>query len=163
MTYEIPATGGFLATAILALALAATACGGSDGGPTGNGGPPAVAGDYNATFTAIQATDCLDLVEPGSMTTGTLRVGQSGSSVTLHITDLREEFGSNPVGEISSDGDFQFGPGVVIIDPDPTMQGDEFNAQGTFEGSFSGTMMDIGFDFTAFTCHVIGTIVGQRQ
>lgn len=163
MTYEIPSTRGRLATAVLTLALAVTACGGSDGGPTGDDNPPAVAGNYDATFTAVQATDCLDLVEPGSMTTGTLRVSQSGSSVTLHISDLREEFASNPVGEISSDGDFQFGPGVVIIDPDAATPGDEFNAQGTFEGSFSGTTMDIGFDFTAFTCHVVGTIVGQRQ
>ena len=163
MTYEIPATEGFLVTAVLALGLAATACGGSDGGPTGNGGPPAVAGDYDATFTATEATGCQGFVTAPSSTTGTLRVTQSGSSVTLHISDLREEFASNPVGEISSDGDFQFGPGVVIIDPDAATPGDEFNAQGTFEGSFSGTTIDIDFDFTAFTCHVVGTIVGQRQ
>lgn len=157
MTYEIPSTRGCLA--VLALALA-TACGGSDGGPTGNGGPPAVAGDYDATFTAVQATGCLDLVESGAMTTGTLRVSQSGSSVTLHISDLRVEFFSNPVGQISDDGDFQFA-GVVIIDPGGTTP--RFDAEGTFEGTFSGTTMDIDFDFTAITCHVVGTIVGQRQ
>ena len=145
-----------------AVALALTACGGGGGGPTDNGNPPAVAGNYDATFTAVQATDCLDLVTPGSSTTGTLRVTQSGSDVTLHISDLRQEFGSNPVGTLSADGDFHFGPGVVIIDPDPATPGDEFNAQGTFDGSFSGTAMDIDFDFTALTCHVVGTIVGQR-
>ncbi len=145
-----------------ALVLSLSACGGDGGGPTGNGNPPAVAGNYNATFTAVQATDCLDLVTPGSSTTGTLRVTQSGSSVTLHISDLRDEFGSNPVGTLSSDGDFHFGPGIVVIDPTPGSDGDEFNAQGTFDGTFSGTTMDIDFDFTAFTCHVVGTIVGQR-
>ena len=144
------------------LALALAACGGDGGGPIGNGNPPAVAGNYDATFTAVQATDCLDLVTPGSSTTGTLRVTQSGSDVTLHISDLRDEFGSNPVGTLSSDGDFHFGPGVVVIDPDPATPGDEFNAQGTFDGTFSGTSMDIDFDFTALTCHVVGTIVGQR-
>ncbi|HJU87409.1 MAG TPA: hypothetical protein VJ788_08585 [Gemmatimonadota bacterium] len=144
-----------------ALSAALAACGG-DGGPSGNGGPPAVAGNYDATFTAVQATDCLDLVTPGSSTTGTLRVTQSGSEVTLHISDLREEFGSNPVGTLSADGDFHFGPGVVIIDPGPDTPGDEFNAQGTFDGTFSGNALDIDFDFTAFTCHVVGTIVGQR-
>ncbi len=145
-----------------ALVLSLSACGGDGGGPTGNGNPPAVAGNYNATFTAVQATDCLDLVTPGSSTTGTLRVTQSGSSVTLHISDLRDEFGSNPVGTLSSDGDFHFGPGIVVIDPTPGNDGDEFNAQGTFDGTLSGTTMDIDFDFTAFTCHVVGTIVGQR-
>jgi hypothetical protein len=50
----------------------------------------------------------------------------------------------------------------VIIDPDPATPGDEFNAQGTFDGTFSGNAMDIDFDFTAFTCHVVGTIVGER-
>jgi hypothetical protein len=161
MTYEIPATGGFLATAVLALGLAATACGGSNGGPTGTGGPPAVAGDYDATFTATEATGCQGFVTAPSSTTGTLRVTQSGSSVTLHISDLREEFFSNPVGQISTDGDFQFGPGVVIIEPGDGIPA--FEAQGTFEGTFSGAMMDIGFDFTAITCHVVGTIVGERQ
>lgn len=161
MTYEIPATGGFLATAVLALGLATTACGGSDGGPTGNGGPPAVAGDYDATFTATEATGCQGFVTAPSSTTGTLRVTQSGSSVTLHISDLREEFFSNPVGQISADGHFQFGPGVVIIDPGDGIP--PFEAEGTFEGTFSGTMMDVAFDFTAITCHVVGTIVGQRQ
>lgn len=161
MTYEIPATGGFLATAVLALGLATAACGGSDGGPTGNSGPPAVAGDYDATFTATEATGCQGFVTAPSSTTGTLRVTQSGSSVTLHISDLREEFFSNPVGQISADGHFQFGPGVVIIDPGDGIP--PFEAEGTFEGTFSGTMMDVGFDFTAITCHVVGTIVGQRQ
>jgi hypothetical protein len=161
MTCEIPAAGGFLATAVLALGLAATACGGSDGGPTGNVGPPAVAGDYDATFTATEATGCQGFVTAPSSTTGTLRVTQSGSSVTLHISDLREEFFSNPVGQISADGHFQFGPGVVIIEPGGGIS--PFNAEGTFEGTFSGTMMDIGFDFTAITCHVVGTIVGERQ
>ena len=91
-----------------------------------------------------------------------MRVTQSGSEVTLHISDLREEFGSNPVGTLSSDGDFHFGPGVVIVDPDPAIPGNEINAQGTFDGTFSGTTMDIDFDFTALTCHAVGTIVGQR-
>ena len=150
-----------LARAGLVLVLAA--CGGGGGGPTDNGNPRAVAGNYNATFTAVQATDCLDLVTPGSSTTGTLRVTQSGSAVTLHISDLREEFGSNPVGTISESGAFHFGPGVVIIDPNPATPDDEFNAEGTFDGTFAGTSMDIDFDFTAITCHVVGTIVGQRQ
>ena len=155
----VPRTGRLVAGA---MTLALAACGGGGGGPTDNDNPPAVAGNYDATFTAVQATDCLDLVTPGSSTTGTLRVTQSGSQVTLHISDLREEFGSNPVGTLSADGDFHFGPGVVIIDPDPATPGDEFNAQGSFDGTFSGTTMDIDFDFTAFTCHVVGTIVGER-
>ena len=83
--------------------------------------------------------------------------------MTLHISDLREEFGSNPIGTISESGDFHFGPGVVIIDPKSATPGDEFTAEGTFDGTFTGTSMDIDFDFTAFTCHVVGTIVGQRQ
>jgi hypothetical protein len=144
------------------LAVVLAACGGGGGGPTGNGNPPAVAGNYDATFTAVQATDCLDLVTPGSSTTGTLRVTQSGSQVTLHISDLRDEFGSNPVGTLSADGDFHFGPGVVVIDPTPGNDGDEFQATGSFDGTFSGTSMDIDFDFTALTCHVVGTIVGER-
>jgi hypothetical protein len=157
MSKWIASMRGHLVAGTLTLALAC----GSDGGPTDNG-PPAVAGNYDATFTAVQATDCLGLVTPGSSTTGTLRVTQSGTQATLHISDLREEFGSNPVGTLSSDGDFHFGPGVVIIDPDPATPNDEFNAQGTFSGTFSGNTMDIDFDFTAFTCHVVGTIVGQR-
>ncbi|HJR52585.1 MAG TPA: hypothetical protein VJ982_02610 [Gemmatimonadota bacterium] len=144
------------------LALALAACGGDGGGPVGNGDPPAVAGTYEATFTAVQATGCLDIVTPGSSITLPMRVTQSGSEVTLHISDLREEFGSNPVGTLSSDGDFHFGPGVVIIDPNPATPGDEINAQGTFDGTFSGTAMDIDFDFTALTCHAVGTIIGER-
>lgn len=159
MSDVIPSTRGRLAAAGSVLVLALTACGGDGGGPTGNGDPPAVAGDYEATFTAVQATGCLDIVEPGSSTTGTLRVSQNGSSVTLHISDLREEFFSNPIGQISSDGDFHYA-GEVIIEPGDNAP--RFEAEGTFEGTFSGTTMDIGFDFTAITCHVVGTIVGQR-
>ncbi|CAN5767321.1 hypothetical protein BH20GEM1_BH20GEM1_18790 [soil metagenome] len=159
MSDVIPSTRGRLAAAGSVLVLALTACGGDGGGPTGNGDPPAVAGDYEATFTAVQATGCLDIVEPGSSTTGTLRVSQNGSSVTLHISDLREEFFSNPIGQISSDGDFHYA-GEVIIEPGDNNP--RFEAEGTFEGTFSGTTMDIGFDFTAITCHVVGTIVGQR-
>jgi hypothetical protein len=159
MTYEILSTRGRLATAGLILALV-TACGGGSGGPTGNGNPPAVAGNYDATFTATEATGCQGFVTAPSSTIGTLRVTQSGSSVTLHISDLREEFFSNPVGQISTDGDFQF-DGVVFIEPGGTTPA--FEAEGTFDGMFSGSTMDIGFDFTAITCHVVGTIVGQRQ
>lgn len=155
------AARGLVAKTVLALGLAATACGGGDGGPTGNGGPPAVAGDYDATFTATEATGCQGFVTAPSSTTGILRVTQSGSAVTLRISDLREEFFSNPVGQISDDGHFQFGPGVVLIDPGGGIP--PFDAEGTFEGTFAGTMMDLGFDFTAITCHVEGTIVGVRR
>jgi hypothetical protein len=161
MTHQIPSTRGRLATAVLTLALAVASCGGGDGGPAGNDNPPAVAGNYDATFSATEATGCQGFVTAPSSTTGTLRVTQSGSSVTLHISDLREEFFNNPVGQISPDGHFQFGPDRVIIDPGGTTP--RFDAEGTFEGTFSGTMMDIGFDFTAITCHVVGSIVGQRQ
>ena len=144
------------------LLLTLIACGGGGDGPTDGNNPPAVAGNYNATFTATQATGCQGLVVPGSSTTGVLRVSQSGSAVTLHISDLREEFGSNPVGTLSNSGAFHFGPGVVIIDPSATTPNDEFNATGTFDGTFTGTSMNISFNFTALTCTVVGTIVGQR-
>ncbi|HET6360875.1 MAG TPA: hypothetical protein VFH11_02345 [Gemmatimonadota bacterium] len=160
MSKRIASVTGRVVAGALTLALAA--CGGDGGGPTDNDNPPAVAGTYDATFTAVQATGCLDVVRSGDSTTRPMRVTQSGSDVTLHITELRDEFGSNPVGMLSADGDFHFGPGVVIIDPDRATPGDEFNAQGTFDGTFSGDAMDIDFDFTAFTCHVVGTIVGQR-
>ena len=150
---------GMMAAGVI---MAMIACGGDDGGPTDGDDPPAVAGNYNATFTANQATGCQGLVAPGSSTTGILRVSQSGSAVTLHISDLREEFASNPVGTLSNSGVFHFGPGIVIIDPSATTPNDEFNASGTFDGTFSGTSMNITFNFTALTCTVLGTIVGQR-
>jgi hypothetical protein len=149
--------------ALGSIALALAACGGGGGGgPTGNGNVPAVAGSYQATFTAVSATGCQGLVTGGDSTTGTLVVTQSGSAVTLRISDLRDEFGSNPVGTVSSSGAFHFGPGAVVIDPDPATPGDEFSATGTFDGTFSGTTMNISFNFTALTCTVTGTIVGQR-
>lgn len=149
-------------SAVVGLAVAACSSGGG-GGPTGSNNPPAVAGTYNATFTATQATGCQDFVTTGSSTTGALRVTQAGSSVTLHISELRPEFRSNPIGTLSSAGSFQFGPGVVLLDPTPGTPEDVFNAEGTFSGTFSGTSMNVNFDFTAFgVCHVVGTIVGQR-
>lgn len=144
------------------LALALACGGGGGGGPVGGGNVPNVAGTYQATFTAVTATGCQGLVEAGSSTTGGLVVTQSGAAVTLRISDLRPEFGSNPVGSLSSSGAFQFGPGAIVIDPDPATPGDEFSANGTFDGTFSGGAMNIAFDFTAFTCMVTGTIVGQR-
>ena len=148
---------------VSSIAVALAACGGGgDGGPTGNGNVPAVAGTYQSTFTALTATGCQGLVTAGDSTTGALVVTQSGSAVTLRISDLRDEFASNPVGTLSSSGAFHFGPGPVIIDPDAATPGDEFSATGTFDGTFAGTSMNISFNFTALTCTVTGTIVGQR-
>lgn len=148
----------------LALALACGGGGGGGGGgPVGGGNVPNVAGTYQATFTAVSATGCQGIVEPGSSTTGPLVVTQSGSSVTLRISDLRPEFAGNPVGSLSASGAFHFGPGPVPIDPTPGSGGDEFSAVGTFDGTFSGDAMSISFDFTALeVCRVTGTIVGQR-
>jgi len=151
--------------ALGSIALVLAACGGGGGGgPTGNGDVPAVAGTYQATFTAVTATPgCQNLVRVGDMTTGTLVVTQAGSSVTLRISDLREEFVGNPQGTLSSSGVFHFGPGAIPIDPTPGSPGDEFSAEGTFDGTFSGNAMNISFDFTALeVCRVTGTIVGQR-
>lgn len=149
--------------AVSALVLGLAGCGGDGGGgPSGNGNVPNVAGSYQSTFTAVTATGCQDLVHSGDSTTGTLVVTQSGTSVTLRISDLREEFASNPVGTITSSGAYHFGPAPVVIDPTPGAPGDEFSATGTFDGTFTGNTMDISFDFTAFTCVVTGTIVGQR-
>ena len=149
------------AAAILAMA----ACsGGGGGGPTGNGNPPAVAGTYNATFTATQATGCQDLITAPSSTSGLLTVTQSGSSVTLQIANLHPAIASNPVGTISNAGVFHFGPGAVFIDGDPADPNSQlFEASGTFDGTFSGTSLNIAFDFTLATCNVVGTIVGQRS
>ena len=54
MSEWIVSMGG-RAVAGAARALALAGCGGG-GGPTDNGNPPAVAGDYDATFTAVRAT-----------------------------------------------------------------------------------------------------------
>lgn len=151
-------TGCRLATgAVLALA----ACGGGGSGPTDNGGnPPLVAGNYNATFMATQATGCQDFVTAPSSTTGTLRVTQSGSAVTLHISELATQIASNAVGTISESGSFHF-EGPVLLDPDPDVEDDELPAMGTIDGTFS-TSMNLSFHFTLGPCTVVGTIVGQR-
>jgi hypothetical protein len=141
--------------------LAATvACGGGDGGPSGNGNPPAVAGNYSATFAANEATGCQGFVTAPSSTSGTLRVTQSGTSVTLHISELAEQIASNTQGTLSPSGAFHF-EGVVLLDPGPG-EDDEVPAMGTIDGSFSGRSMNLEFDFSLATCHVVGTIVGQR-
>lgn len=141
------------------VALALAACGG-DGGPNGNGNPPAVAGNYNATFSATEATGCQGFVTAPSSTTGTLRVTQSGALVTLHLAELAEQLASNAQGTISSNGSFHF-DGIVLLDPSPTVEDDEVPATGTIDGSFSGAGLSLSFDFTLATCHVVGTIVGQ--
>ena len=142
------------------LALALTACGGNGGGPTDND-PPAVAGNYNATFSATQATGCQGFVTAPSSTTGTLGVTQSGSLVTLQIAELADQIASNAVGTIDEDGSFHF-QGPVLLDPDPVVEDDEVPATGTIDGEFSGTSIDLTFNFTLGPCTVVGTIVGQR-
>lgn len=148
------------AVAVLAMA----ACSGGGDGPTGNGNTPAVAGTYDATFTATQATGCQDLIMAPSSTSGQLTVTQSGSSVTLHIANLHPAIASNAVGTLSTAGAFHFGPGSVLIDSDENDPNNQlFEATGTFDGTFSGTSMNIAFNFTLATCTVAGTIVGQRS
>ncbi len=142
-----------------ALVLVVAACGGG-GGPTDNDNPPAVAGNYDATFAATEATGCQGFVTAPSSTTGVLRVTQSGSSVTLHISELAEQIASNTQGTISQNGAFHF-DGTVLLDPGPD-EDDEVPATGTIDGTFSGTSMDLTFDFSLATCTVVGTIVGQR-
>ena len=146
-----------VASAGLALSLAA--CGG-DGGPTDND-PPAVAGNYNATFSATQATGCQGFVTAPSSTTGTLRVTQSGSMVTLQIAELADQIASNAVGTIDEDGSFHF-QGPVLLDPDPAVEDDEVPATGTIDGDFTATSINLTFNFTLGPCTVVGTIVGQR-
>ena len=148
-----------LARAGLVLVLAA--CGGGGGGPTDNGNPPAVAGNYDATFAATQATGCQGFITAPSSTTGTLRVTQSGSSVTLHISELAPQIASNTVGTISEDGSFHF-QGPVLSTLTPTSKTTRWPASGTIDGTFSGTSVNVSFDFTARDCNVVGTIVGQR-
>ena len=138
--------------------LVLAACGGG-GGPSDNGNPPAVAGNYNATFSATQATGCQGFVTAPSSTTGILRVTQSGSSVTLHISELTEQIASNTQGTISQSGAFHF-DGTVLLDPGPD-EDDEVPASGTIDGTFSGSSINLAFDFSLATCHVVGTIVGQ--
>lgn len=151
-------------SAAAVLAMAACSGGGGGGGPTGNGNPPAVAGTYDATFTATQATGCQDLITAPSSTSGLLTVTQSGSSVTLHIANLHPAIASNAVGTLSTAGAFHFGPGSVLIDSDENDPNNQlFEATGTFDGTFSGTSMNIAFNFTLATCTVSGTIVGQRS
>lgn len=151
--------------ATIALTLAACSGGGGGGGgggPVGGGEVPAVAGNYNATFTATQANGCAGFITAPSMTTGTMTVLQSGSSVTLQITSLHPALKSNPVGTISSSGTFHYEGPVFISDPnDPN--GEQFSATGTFDGTFSTNSMSIGFNFTLATCNVVGTIVGPRS
>jgi hypothetical protein len=150
-----------LATAGVVLVLAA--CGGGGGtGPVGNGNTPVVAGTYQATFAATQATGCQGYVEAPSSTTGALRVTQSGSLVTLHLAELAEQLASNAVGTISESGSFHF-EGPVVLDPDSSVEDDEVPAMGTIDGTFSGTSMNLSFNFNLATCTVVGTIVGQRQ
>ena len=146
----------------IVLALAACSGGGGGGGPIGNGGPPAVAGTYNATFTAAQVNgNCQGLITAGDMTTNPFLVTQSGTSVTLQITSLHPALRSNPVGTISESGIFNFDGVVLVGDPDdPGSQA--FSADGTFDGTFSGSSVNIGFDFTLATCNVVGTIIGTR-
>jgi hypothetical protein len=147
---RLAATGALLALA---------ACGGG-GGPSDNGNPPAVAGNYNATFSATEATGCQGFVTAPSSTSGVLRVTQTGSSVTLHISELAEQIASNTQGTISQNGAFHF-DGTVLLDPGPG-EDDEVPASGTIDGTFSGTSVDLAFVFSLATCHVVGTIVGQR-
>ncbi|HEY7472852.1 MAG TPA: hypothetical protein VIE68_10955 [Gemmatimonadota bacterium] len=145
------------------LVLALTACGGGGGGgPTGGGNPPAVAGTYSATFAATQATPgCQGFVTAPSSTTGDLRVTQAGSAVTLNISELADQIASNAVGTLSESGAFHF-QGQVLLDPDPDIEDDEVPAMGTIDGTFSGTSMNLGFNFSLGPCTVVGTIVGQR-
>lgn len=139
--------------------LVLSACG-DGGGPSDNGNPPAVAGNYNATFSATEATGCQGFVTAPSSTTGTLRVTQTGSSVTLHISELAEQIASNTQGTISPNGAFHF-DGTVLLDPGPD-ENDEVPASGTIDGTFSGTSISMEFEFSLGPCHVVGTIVGQR-
>lgn len=144
------------------LVLTLIACGGGGDGPTDGNNPPAVAGNYNATFTATQATaGCQGFVTAPDSTTGVLRVTQSGASVTLNISELAEQIASNAVGTIDEDGSFHF-QGPVLLDPDPAVPNDEVSANGTIDGTFSGTSMNLTFQFTLGPCTVVGTIVGQR-
>jgi hypothetical protein len=149
--------------ATVGLVLALAACGGGGGGgPIDGGNPPAVAGTYGATFAATQATPgCQGFVTAPSSTTGNLRVTQAGSSVTLNISELAEQIASNVVGTITESGTFHF-DGPVILDPDPAVAGDEVSTTGTIDGTFSGTSMNMSFNFTLGPCTVVGTIVGQR-
>lgn len=144
-------------TAALAAILTLTGCGA--GGPATP--PPTIpaAGTYDATFTATEATGCQGFVEPGS-TSGALAVTQSAGQATLRLGDLTEFVRSDPTGAYDpANGQFAFDGVIVVGNEQGTV-----NADGTIVGTFSPAgAVNLTFDFTAFTCRVRGTIVGQRR
>lgn len=143
------------------MALAVLGCGGNGGG--GGGGPTGpttidASGTYSARFTSEQATDCGGLVPLGA-TDGTLTVVQSGTAVTLRLTQITDVIKDDPQGTIdTSTGAFTF-TGPIMVGNE---QG-QVTAQGTIDGTFTNAgAMALAFDFTALTCHVTGTITGQQ-
>lgn len=142
---------------ILPLALALVVACDDDNGPAG---PEivVVAGTYAATFTATEATDCEGFVQTGSIE-GTMEVTQAEDQVTLQVTELNPNLRSDPTGTLDlRTGAFAFSGPIEVGDETTTV-----TAEGTITGDFdSDGGMDLEFEFTALTCTVRGTIVGQR-
>ena len=116
------------------------------------------AGTYDATFSASQATGCEGFVQTGS-TTGTVTVTQSNGQATLRLTEVTGFIQNDPQGTYDpTTGEFFF-EGVIVVGNE---QG-TVNADGIIEGAFTAAgAMNLAFDFTAFTCTVVGTITGTR-
>lgn len=142
--------------AALAATLAFSGCDGD--GPATPRAIPA-AGTYDATFTATEATGCQGFVETGS-TSGVLTVTETDGGATLRLSELTPFVQSDPSGAYEAvTGVFAFDGTIVVGNQQGTV-----NADGTIAGTFSATgALALTFDFTALTCRVRGTIVGQRR
>lgn len=139
--------------------VAALALSGCDGDGPATPRTIEAAGTYDATFTATEATGCQGFVETGS-TSGVLTVTESDEVATLRLSELTPFVQSDPSGAYDAvNGEFAFDGEIVVGNQQGTV-----NADGTITGTFSATgALALTFDFTALTCQVRGTIVGQRR
>lgn len=141
-----------------ALALAVAACDSSN--PSAPPGPEPIeaAGDYDATFATTEVTECGGLVPTGS-TDGTVTVTRSGGNATLLLTGVTDLIRNDPQGSFDAEtGAYAFSGPITVGDGESEIQ-----ANGTITGTFGASgSMDLVFDFSAFTCTVTGTIVGQK-
>lgn len=146
------------AIAAVAMGISLLACAG-DGGSGGPSGPGTlqVAGTYDVVFSTTRAEGCQGQVPIGS-TQGTLRVSQSGSAVTLHLSEIDEGVRTDPTGELRGTVFTYSGP-ITIANEEGSI-----TAQGSITGTFDGDGgMDLAFEFSALGCTIEGTIVGDRR
>ena len=117
-----------------------------------------VAGVYAGTFTIVSADGCGDGVPEGAEATGDMPVEQpTPSTVILDLPELDPTFVTRAEGRL--EGTFFLFNGNVTIQAN---DGSQATAQGTIRGVMDGTMVDLDFRASLFSCTITGTIEGPR-